>query len=77
MYQGQAELLSTHTRIVRSDSIDAEAIMFCRGCVYEILTNGKRIVEGGTQMELTVTETTTSIEPINPRGEGKGAVQKK
>ena len=35
MCQGQAELLSTHIRIVRSDSMDAEAIMSCRGCVCE------------------------------------------
>lgn len=42
----QSEVLSTHIRIVRSDSIDAEAMMFCRGCVWS-LDDEKWIVGGG------------------------------
>lgn len=74
--QDQAELLSTHIRIVRSDSIDADAIMFCRGCVCEIWANEKRVVERGTRTELTATETTTSTEPRNPHGKEKGLRKK-
>ena len=56
---------------MRSDSIDAEAIIFCRGCVCKVWTNGGRAVEGRAGKELTATETTTSVEPVNPRGKKK------